>query len=139
MHKLLCVVFAMIIILTGCGQQTVEQEPVWTGEYNGLKVAVNSYEVGKNEHTGKPKLFINVAAENTAEYSFNVRFRGEHARVVEPNYDGDDLVESGEVKEYDLEAYVLEDDVKEIVLRFVLYDMNKDKLKYLDVKLPLNN
>jgi hypothetical protein len=137
MRKLLCVCFALILLLTGCGQP-VEHEPIWAGEYNGLHVSVNSYEVGKNEHTGKPKLFINVTAENTVDYSFNVRFRGEHARVVEPNYDGDDLVESGEVKEYDLEAYVLEDDVKEIVLRFVLYDMNKEKLEYLDVKLPLN-
>jgi hypothetical protein len=140
MRKLLCVCFALILLLTGCGQQTVEKKPIWTGEYNGLKVTVNSYEVGKNKHTGKPKMNINVTIENTADYSFIVRFHGDHARVVEsvPNQVGD-IIESGEVKEGDIEAYVLKDDVKEIVVSFSLYDMNKDKLKYLDVKLPLNN
>jgi hypothetical protein len=126
------------LVLNGSLEEKASTKPIWAGEYNGLYVTVNSYEVGKDKHTGKPKLYINVTIENTADYSFSVRFRGEHARVVDPNYTGNDLVESGELREYDLEAYVPKDDEKEVVLSFVLYDMNKDKLKYLDAKLQLN-
>jgi hypothetical protein len=116
---------------------SLEQKPILTAEYNGLKVTVNSYKVGKNKVTGKPKMYINMTFENTADYMFLVNYYSDQARVVDPNYGGSEI-ESGELQEGDIEAYILKEDAKEIEVSIGLYDMNKSKSKYFHVKFPLN-
>jgi hypothetical protein len=75
--------------------------------------------------------------ENTADYMFLVNYYSDQARVVEPNYGGSEI-ESGELQEGDIEAYILKEDAKEIEVSIGLYDMNKSKSKYFHVKFPLN-